>query len=295
MRFASPQIRHDPSPAVYRPSWPLPQGAIDGQFINDEHKSIYDATKDLPGWQDPGDSFKLYEAAYHSGSVILEIGVFGGRSAAVELKGALAACRDRKAAGGPELPLPQFYGVDPDPAVFARAMATLEGQDLAGRALLYTGDFRQFIFDLPIVPTMVFVDGSHEYDGVWADLEALSRILVPGTAVMCHDYSNTDVPGVRKAIDEWCAPAAGGVGAFELWGVSQNTAVLRAGDACRGGLGGGSGGGRGAPRGLTEATFRKTADALATRYRQPREPNAFRPDVAHLTHDARRELGVAAV
>jgi hypothetical protein len=170
-------------------------------------------------------------------------------------------------------------------------MATLEGLDLASRALLYTGDFRQFIFDLPIVPTMVFVDGSHQYDGVWADLEALSRILVPGTAVMCHDYSNTDVPGVRKAIDEWCAPTAGGVGAFELWGVSQNTAVLRAGDACRGG------GGGGAPRGLTEATFRKTADALAARYREPRAPGAggFRPDVAHLTHDARCELGVAAV
>jgi hypothetical protein len=279
MRFTPPQTRHEPSPNVYRPSWPLPEGAIDGQFINEEHAGIYEATKDLPGWQDPGDSLKLYEAAYHSGSVILEIGVFGGRSAAVELKGALAAMRDH--GGG----APQFYGVDPDPAVFGRAMGTLDGLDLAGRALLYTGDFRQFISDLPIVPTMVFVDGSHEYDGVWADLEALSRILVPGTAVMCHDYSNSDVPGVRKAIDEWSA-GPGGLGAYELWGVSENTAVLRAGAACRGK----------APQGLTEATFRKTADALAARYRQQKPGGGGgRPDVAHLTHDARRELGAAAV
>lgn len=275
MRFTPPQIRHEPTPNVFHPSWPLPEGAT-GEFLSEEHAGIYEATRDLPGWQDPGDSFKLYEAAYHSGSVILEIGVFGGRSAAVELKGALAALRDH---GGPA---PQFYGVDPDPGAFSRATTTLGGLDLLGRALLYNGDFRQFIHDLPIVPTMVFVDGSHEYDGVWADLEALGRILVPGTAVMCHDYSNPDVAGVRKAIDEWVDR-----GLYELWGVSQNTAVLRAGDACRGK--------GGAPRGLTEATFRKTAEALAARYRQPREPGAFRPDVAHLTEEARRELGAAAV
>src|SRR5690606_24419839 len=245
LHFAPVQLRYDTSRAYYRPSWPAER-----RFVNREHEEIFDATENLPGWQDPGDSFKLYEAAYHSGSVILEIGVFGGRSATVELRGALAAVRDR---GGPS---PQYYGVDPDPEAFERTTETLDQMELAGRALFYSGDLRQFLHDIPIVPTMVFVDGSHQYDGVWADLEALSRILVPGTAVMCHDYSNRDVPGVRKAIDEWCAEP---LGAFELWGVSKNTAILRATDACRG---------RGAPRGLSEATFRATADALAARYRE---------------------------
>lgn len=265
MRFTPMQHRHDPTTRTYRPNWPG-----DREFVNDEHAGIYEATKDLPGWQDPGDSMKLYEAAYWSGSVILEIGVFGGRSAAVQLKGALAALREH---GGPP---PQFYGIDQDFSAFRRSTRTLEGMDLAERVMLYTGDLRQFAHDLPIVPTMVFVDGSHDYTGVWADLEALSRLVTPGTPVMCHDYANADT-GVPKAVDDWVQR-----GAFELWGVSQNTAVLRATDLCRG-----SG-----PRGLSEAMFRTTADALHARYAERTEPGP-RQDVADLTHAAREELGVA--
>ena len=126
---------------------------------------------------------------------------------------------------------------------------------------------------------MVFVDGSHQYEGVWADLDALSRVVAPGTPVICHDFWNVSVPGVRAAIEEWVNR-----GAFEYWGATRNTAVLRASDACRGK----------APRGLTEETFRATADALSDLYRQKTAP-APRPDVAHLTHDARRELGAAVV
>ncbi|GIW74719.1 MAG: hypothetical protein KatS3mg103_1241 [Phycisphaerales bacterium] len=123
---------------------------------------------------------------------------------------------------------------------------------------------------------MVFVDGSHEYEGVWADLECLSRWLVPGTAVMCHDYSNPNVP-VRPAVDEWVQR-----GAYELLGVSNNTAVLRATDLCKGT----------APRGLSEQAFRATIEALAPVYEHMKRPGP-RPDVAHLTHRARLDLGLA--
>ena len=53
------------------------------------------------------------------GAVILEIGVFGGRSAVVEVRGALAAARARGEAG------PQYYGVDVDPAAIARRFKTI--------------------------------------------------------------------------------------------------------------------------------------------------------------------------
>jgi len=155
-------------------------------------------------------------------------------------------------------------------------MGTLRAQGLADRALMYIGDLRQFLAEIPIVPTMVFVDGSHEFEGVWADLESLSRWLVPGTAVMCHDYSNTDVP-VKPAIDEWVER-----GAYELIGVSDNTAVLRTNESCQGET----------PRGLSEAAFRATIEAMAPVYENMKRPGP-RPDVAHLTHAARLDLGIA--
>jgi len=126
MRFEKPTISRNPTDNHYAPSWPgVDQLAGPSGFINEEHQGIYEATKELPGWQDPGDSLKLYEAAYFSGAVILEVGVFGGRSATVELRGALAA---QKAHGGPA---PQFFGVDPDLNAYSRTMGTLRAQGLA--------------------------------------------------------------------------------------------------------------------------------------------------------------------
>src|SRR4051794_27816390 len=92
------------SSAPHRPSWSGAEG-----YLNDEHAGVWEACKDIPGWQAPGDSAKLYEMAYHSGAVILEIGTYGGRSAVVELRGALRARHDR---GGPA---PQYFGLDVDP------------------------------------------------------------------------------------------------------------------------------------------------------------------------------------
>jgi predicted O-methyltransferase YrrM len=169
-------------------------------MINDEHRGIFAATKSLPGWQDPADSHKLYEMAYRSGSVILEIGVFGGRSAVVELRGALTAAKERG------LGAPQYYGVDIDPGFFDRTLKTITASGIADRCLLYHGDLASFLRELPITPTMVFVDGDHRYPGCWADLRLLTTVLLPGTPVLCHDYGG--IPGVKRAVDEWVAAAA---------------------------------------------------------------------------------------
>src|SRR5262245_12077163 len=83
-----PDIAYPPGPdGHHRPSW-----GGHAQHLNAEHATVWAATKDLPGWQDVNDSKKLYEMAFVNGAVILEIGVYGGRSAVVELRGALSAC-----------------------------------------------------------------------------------------------------------------------------------------------------------------------------------------------------------
>src|ERR1043165_6812416 len=57
----------------YAPSW---SGTLsETPFLSAEHRAIFEIVRAAPGWQDAADSHKLYEVAYHNGSVILEIGV----------------------------------------------------------------------------------------------------------------------------------------------------------------------------------------------------------------------------
>lgn len=279
MRPLSPPdlIQPDREGLAHVPSWAGPPG-----LINDEHRGIFDATKDLPGWQDPPDSQKLYEMAYRSGSVILEIGVFGGRSAVVELRGAITAAQARG------LPPPQYYGVDIDPGFFERTHKTITDAGVADRCLLFHGDLPYFLRELPIVPTMVFVDGDHRYPGCWADLRLLSTVLLPGTPVLCHDYGG--IPGVQRAVDEWV-----GAGAYEAMGRFAGSILLRAtgrkdGERllieprCREPFG----------RGLPEEVFQATRRSILARYQSPKPPSLRRDrnatPVEDLTREARRKL-----
>jgi hypothetical protein len=200
----------------YRPSW-----SCHGGLVNDEHVGIWQATDHIAGWQSIADSEKLYEMAVVSGSIILEIGTYAGRSAVVELRGSLfAQQRDGK-------PRPQFYGIDVDSAALTRSYATLHAANLAEYALLYHGDLSHFHRDVPITPTMVFVDGSHEYSAIWSDLQGLRFFLAPGTPILCHDY--VGCPGVKRAVEEWS-----NTGFYEWMGRFGCSALLRAGPRCSG-------------------------------------------------------------
>lgn len=184
----------------YRPSWPGAES-----FLSEEHAQIFEKTSQLPGWQTPGDSFKLYEMAYHAGDVILEIGTFGGRSATVELRGALAN-RARTAR-------PQFYGIDILDDSITRTRQILAGEMLGGYCHLFHGNLQGFVERWSITPTMVFLDGDHSYAGVAADLVTLSAYLKPGTPVLMHDFLNSEneagIIGVKQAAQEWEAAGHG--------------------------------------------------------------------------------------
>ena len=201
----------------YKSSWGSGES-----YINDEHARIYKETESLPGWQDIRDSEKLYEMAFQNGAVILEIGTFGGRSATVELRGALAAAAAKCGAQ-----MPQFYGVDIDPGSIVRTWQTLEKQGLTEHVLLFRGVFSEFHRHIPIVPTMVFVDGDHRYSGAWADLHNLTRMLAPGTPVLCHDYQG--IEGVTRAVEEWLKS-----GFYKPFGQFGCSALLMTTEKCTG-------------------------------------------------------------
>ncbi len=184
----------------HRPSWPVPD-----TFLSGEHAQIFEKTSALPGWQAPGDSFKLFEMGWHAGDAILEIGPFGGRSATVALRGALA---------NPARTLrPQYYGIDIDADSIARTRGTLANEFLSDYCHLFHGVLQDFVRRWTITPTMVFLDGDHSYAGVVADLKTLSAYLQPGTGVLVHDFLNTENEagniGVKKAAQEWEAAGHG--------------------------------------------------------------------------------------
>jgi len=185
--------RH-PQDEGLRPSWEANPG-----FVNPGHKSVFAETKDIPGWQMPGDSYKLYELGFFAGDAILEIGTFGGRSAVVELKGALSnPARAQR---------PQFFGVDILQESIVRTFGSMKAHGVDEFALLYCGSLRQFVAEVPVNPTMVFVDGDHAYEGVNEDTAVLSDLLRPNVPVLFHDFLNaendTGAYGIRRAAQEW--------------------------------------------------------------------------------------------
>jgi hypothetical protein len=194
---ASPDVayegrQHDPE--VARPSWSVNPG-----YLDDGHRSVYAETKDIPGWQMEHDAYKLYEMAWFAGDVVLDLGAYGGRSAVVELKGALA--------NPARVTPPQVFSLDLDHAAIGRSHETLKAFGLDASVLLFLGGVGSFFQTFHVGPTMVFVDADHRYEGVRDDLAVLSQALAPGVPVLCHDYLNSENDtgeyGVRRAATEW--------------------------------------------------------------------------------------------
>ena len=164
--------------------------------VNAAHAAIYNDTKGISGWLLPDETEKLFEMAHFHGDVILEVGTFRGRSAAVINEGARSgASRSER----------QFYSVDIDPTSGFHAHNVLKPRGLADRAIFFHGNLATFRDAFPVTPTMAFIDGDHTYEGVKADLEQFATLLAPDTPVAFHDYLNTDTPGVARALDDWIA------------------------------------------------------------------------------------------
>ena len=188
----------------HRPSWSEIENQHAG-FISEKHQAVFAQTAHLPGWQTPGDTYKLYEMGFHVGDVMLEIGPFGGRSAAAMLFGAL---HNPKRTSQPE-----YYGIDISMDSISRSRGMLAEFKLGDRCHFFHGVLQDFVKRWNITPTMVFLDGDHSYEGVMADLKTLSTYLKVGTPVLVHDFLNSENEtgklGVKRAALEWEAAGHG--------------------------------------------------------------------------------------
>lgn len=61
--------------------------------------------------------------------------------------------------------------------------------------------------DLPTGIAFAFLDGDF-YESIKDSLRAVDGKISQGGIVIVHDYSNIALPGVAKAVDEWCAKHA---------------------------------------------------------------------------------------
>jgi len=203
-----------------RPSW-----SRTDLYVDAGHRSIYDRTDNIPGWQMPGDTYKIYELAHYCGDVILEIGTFSGRSAVVAVEGALS---------NPKRLSPCFFSIDINPDYVQRGYGALAARGLDRYGGFFLGGLRPFVDEFSISPTMVFVDGDHRYAGIKDDLALLANYLQPGVPILCHDYLNSDngkpEMGVRQAVDEWVRDGFG-----RLIGGFGCSALLITSDKCTGG------------------------------------------------------------
>jgi hypothetical protein len=204
-------------PAPYTPTyeWAGLGADWDGSFLNDTHASALELVESIPGMLYPADAQKLYELAFHAQGPILEIGTHKGRSTVL-----LATAQRDSGYDG------VVVSMDISDEFLAEARATLAEAGLGSRVLLVQGTRTALTGVLPpLVPSLVFVDGDHTYEGVARDLAALEPIVPTGAVIAMHDFAGYDAEDpfwiqVEEATrDSWIAKDCEDIGRAGLLAV----------------------------------------------------------------------------
>jgi len=116
---------------------------------------------------------------------ILEIGTYCGASSAVIAK---------------ERPDCSFFCVDAYPA-----FKEFKHNKQPNQNLFYGFSSDLMRFFPPRVFHMIFVDGAHDFDGVYADLDISKKLLKRDGVLLAHDYRDALQMAVKPAVDKWCA------------------------------------------------------------------------------------------
>jgi predicted O-methyltransferase YrrM len=85
------------------------------------------------------------------------------------------------------------------PDNFSSFFANLSDHIRTRRVIPYCAHSRDFRISDPV--DFVFIDGDHRYNSVISDIQIAQQLVKKGV-IAGHDYTHTDWPGVKRAVDE---------------------------------------------------------------------------------------------
>jgi hypothetical protein len=162
---------------------------------------IQEISNSIVGWLDPNEAKLLYQLALEipDGGTVVEVGSYQGRSTAILALGA----QERN---GKVVAVDHYNGNGKDLVVTPNDLnaikANLAKYDLTDTVEVVVSDSLAHAKDYSGGIDLLFLDGSHQYADVLADLEAWGE-QVDGKIAM-HDTSG-NWPGVSQALNEFLA------------------------------------------------------------------------------------------
>lgn len=174
------------------------------------------------GWMTADELEWLRGQACEAPGPVAEVGVWRGRSTAALLEGAQPYKRvysvDNWADHSADPVLSRYY-VRPE-RTFEEFMREFRSHIRDGRlhVLRMRSLFAaEWLRDEQALG-MVFIDASHRYEDVYADILAWRGLMTSGSVLCGHDYGANGCPGVKRAVDELCPGAT--VGSGSIWSVT---------------------------------------------------------------------------
>ena len=167
----------------------------------------------IPGWMSDPELRWLAETASRS-SRIIEIGAWMGRSSAALSMNTDGIVVSVDTWEGSEEHKQELSERPPD-WLFRQYVKNTQGLDTVPLRMSSLEAARLFS-RLSVTFDFVFIDASHDYENVKADILAWRPLVAPGGVLSGHDYN---WPGVQQAVDE-LLPSAQNVGWTSIW-VSQ--------------------------------------------------------------------------
>lgn len=156
-----------------------------------------DKAKAINGWMSDRELEFLANAAKKS-HYIIEVGSYKGRSSRVLADNCpgYVYCID---------PWEGDYLTDKGKVLFTSGDHILrefiKNMQSCSNVNICRGGLVDFSDNLPLAD-FIFLDGDHHYEMVKQDIMLSKRLLAKGGILAGHDYTHTDWPGVKKAVDE---------------------------------------------------------------------------------------------
>ena len=157
----------------------------------------------IDGYLVPGQEWWLYETAakLSDGAVIVEIGSFKGRSTACLALGCMETSKRVYA-------IDTFNGNDvdfPERSYFDQFQSNMQRLELSAYVRPLVGYSTEIAQQWTEPIDLLFIDGSHQFDGVLADFENFYPHVKPGGIIAFHDVAKT-WPGPLKCWHEIASP-----------------------------------------------------------------------------------------